>query len=214
MSALMAPAEQAYRRAVLFAAEVLDGVTLARISAGLTVAASGMRAPPIVNASGLFVWLDEGAPPAPHTVSVDPGELPYLAGSAPVLADRLVRIVLAPGRAYRYPAGSTALRITLHAAVPGGSRPAAGATVFLRWFDGDAVEPWTDAPLRARTDAFGAASLALRLAPGQEAGKTVSGALRVRVCALAGADVRMSEEIALDEGRVTDRAEPLVINLA
>ena len=70
------PLETAYTRRMLFAAEVRDAVTLARISDGLRATATGLAGRPIVNAGGFFVWLEE--PNAqPQRVQIDPGTLPY-----------------------------------------------------------------------------------------------------------------------------------------
>jgi len=70
------PPEQAYRRNVLFALEVLDAVTLQRVTQGLTVTAAGLKGNPIVNAGGLFVWLQED-PAALQQISINAGALPY-----------------------------------------------------------------------------------------------------------------------------------------
>ncbi len=70
------PLEQAYQRNVLFAVEVLDAVTLDRVTQGLRVTAPGLKGNPIVNAGGLFVWLRED-PTALQKVSIDTGVLPY-----------------------------------------------------------------------------------------------------------------------------------------
>ena len=53
------PLERAYSRHVLFAVELLDAVTLERVSEGVEVIAEGLHGKPIVNAGGLFVWLEE-----------------------------------------------------------------------------------------------------------------------------------------------------------
>lgn len=211
MSRLAAPAESAYRRQVLFATEVLDGVTLGRISSGITVRASALAAAPLVNASGMFVWLDHGLPLAPQQVTVDPGLLPYQGASAaaPLLPNRLLQIQLAPGRGYPFPAGVTALRFALIESAVGAPVAAPHTEVFLRWFDSGA---WRDAPLRSRTDANGDASVALRFGRDEEPGKDAGGQLRVRLCARRAGATTVSAEFALPEGRVTDRALAFALN--
>lgn len=214
MSRLIAPPESAYLRKVLFAAEVLDGVTMERVSRGLEVSASALRGAPVVNASGIFVWLDEGVAPAPQQISVDTGVLPYLAASAPSPLPplRLVQIELAPGRGYSFQPGVTALRFTLIESDAGAPVPAVDTEVFLRWFDAGAAVPWTDAPLRSRTDAHGDASVTLRFGRNDEPAKGAGGALRARVCARRAGVVTMSAEIALVEGRVTDHPTAFALN--
>ncbi len=64
-------------RRVLFAIELLDAVTLNRVSQGMKeVKAHGLQGKPIVNTSGLFVWLDEDIEQL-QRISIDPGVLPY-----------------------------------------------------------------------------------------------------------------------------------------
>lgn len=211
MNQLLSPAEGAYQRKVLFAAEVLDGVTLGRISHGIMVSASAMRAGPVLNASGMFVWLDDGRPLTPQQVTVDPGLLPYQGASvaAPVLPNRLVQIELAPGRGYAFQPGTTALRFSLIESNLGAPVAAPNTEVFLRWFDTGA---WIDAPLRSRTDAKGDASVALRFGRSDEPGKDAGGLLRVRLGARRTGVTTMSAEFSLPEGRVLDRALPFALN--
>lgn len=211
MNHLLAPAESAYRRKVLFAAEVLDGVTLGRITSGIRVSASAMQTGPVVNASGMFVWLDDGQPLVPQQVTVDPGLLPYQGASAasPVPPSRLVQIQLAPGRGYAFQPGTTALRFALIASNVGAPVAAPDTEVFLRWLDSAA---WVDAPLRSRTDSKGDASVALRFGRSDEPGKDADGRLRVRLCARRAGVTTMSAEFALPEGRVLDWATPFALN--
>lgn len=211
MSRLIAPAEAAYRRKVLFAAEVLDGITLARISDGITVRASALDQAPVVNAGGVFVWLDDGSPLVPQQVTVDPGLLPYQGASvaSPLLPNRLVQIQLAPARAYPFQPGTTALRFSLIESNLGAPVAAPDTEVFLRWFDSGA---WLDAPLRSRTDAKGDAGVTLRFSRSEEPGKNGAGQLRVRLCARRAGVTTMSAEFALPEGRVTDIAPPFALN--
>jgi hypothetical protein len=209
MSRLLAPPESSYPRKVLFAAEVVDAVTLARISSGLQLRASGMSARPIVNWSGVFVWLDDGKPVPPQQIAVDPGLLPYagVTVDAPAMPQRLVQIALSPARGYAFPAGATALRFSLIESDLGAPVPAAGAQVWLRWVGpGDSGTTWSEAPVRSRTDAGGDATVILRFAPGQEPGKDADGKLRVQLWASYKGITRRADEFSLAEGRVTDRS--------
>ena len=211
MNQLLSPVERAYQRKVLFAAEVLDGVTLGRITNGIKVSASAMQGDPVVNASGMFVWLDDGRPLVPQQLTVDPGLLPYQGASAaaPMPPSRLVQIQLAPGRGYAFQPGTTALRFSLIESNVGAPVAAPDTEVFLRWFDSGA---WIDAPLRSRTDAKGDASVAMRFGRSDEPGKDADGRLRVRLCARRAGATIMSAEFALPEGRVLDIAAPFALN--
>lgn len=213
MNRLLAPAEVAYQRKVLFAAEVIDGVTLERITDGIAVNASAMRAAPVVNAGGLFVWLDEGLPLAPQQVTVDPGLLPYQGASvaSPAPPSRLVQIALAPGRGYIFQPGVTALRFSLIESHLGTPAPAPNTEVSLRWFNPGALVPWTDAMLRSRTDARGDASVVLRFGRNDEPGKDAAGLLHVRLCARRAGVTTMSAQFLLREGRVSDIALPFAL---
>lgn len=216
MNRFLGVPELAYSRKVLFAAEVLDAVTLERITHGLEVSASGMLAKPAVNWSGMFVWLDDGTPRGAQQITVDPGLLPYAGATvaAPVPPQRLVQIALAPARGYQFQAGITALRLTLVEDDSGARTPVAGAELWLRWIGpGDSGTTWTDAPLRATTDAHGDATVLLRFAAEQEPGKNSAGKLRVQLWASRAGSIKSAGELALDEGRVTDRAAPFAWNL-
>jgi hypothetical protein len=53
------PLERAYSREAMLAVELLDAVTLERVTQGVEVTATGLTGKPIVNYGGLFVWLKE-----------------------------------------------------------------------------------------------------------------------------------------------------------
>lgn len=214
MSQLIVPAEQAYRREVLFAVEVLDGVTLQRLSRGLEVRASALPTAPLINASGVFVWLDDGTPFVPQQLEVRAGRLPYqdLTMPCPIPSQQLVQILLAPGRGYQFPAGVTALRFTLIQSAIGTPLPVAGVEVFLRWCDIGATTPWVNAPQGSRTDTKGAASVALRFGRNHAPARNAQGALRVRLCVVINSAILMAPEMSLVEGRVTDQAPAFALN--
>src|SRR5262249_18375242 len=105
------PPEQSRVRRVRLAAEVLDGVTLSRVSAGLSVTAQGLVGAPIVSAGVLFVWLEKPGR-APVWVSADPGRLPFDPQTAnfPAPSENLVRVELAPQGGSPFGGGATAIR--------------------------------------------------------------------------------------------------------
>ena len=82
------PHEESLRRRALFAIRLLDAVTLSTVSQGLKVVAEGLNGKPIVNASGLFVWLEEDVARL-QKVSIDPGILVYLARHCGYTASKL-----------------------------------------------------------------------------------------------------------------------------
>lgn len=204
--------EQAYRRQVLFAVEVLDAVTLERVSAGIDVTVAGLAGRPIVNSGGLFVWLREGNA-APQGLAIDPGNRPYQAitrGAADMQLP-LTRVELPPRRGYPFTSGATALvgmLVLAAAAAPARPDPVTDAEVWLRWLGDDAVT-WHDSPTRTRTDAAGGFVAVLRLAPADVAHVDASGAVTVQLRAQrAGGNDLGSLPFALRQGRVVDALPP------
>lgn len=207
MSAILAPSETGYLRNVLFAVEVLDAVTLARITHGLTLTASATDAPPIVNYSGLFVWLDDGKPAAGRQITVDAGRLPYQGATiaAPAAPTRLVTIRLAPGRAYVYPPGLTVLSASLFESDTAPRVPLASVEVWLEWLGpGDSGTTWSAAPDRVRTDAEGFAKVPLHFRKDDEPARDKSGALLARVAASRNGSTGSLALEPLVEGRVSN----------
>lgn len=200
------PLEEAYLRRALFAVELLDPVTLSRVSEGVKVVAEGLLGKPVVNAGGLFVWLAEDRPL--RRLTVDPGVLPYDKVERLVGADtpRLVTIELPPRPDYAFPAGVTGLRGTLleeRVAPPSPRRPVESAEVHLRWLDEDGA--WRDAPTFSRTGPAGDFAAILRLAPGEVPRLEAQSALTVRLRARReGSDERGSADLKLPQGRVAD----------
>jgi hypothetical protein len=202
------PLEQSRVRRVRLAAEVLDGVTLSRISDGLTLTAQGMLGAPIVNAGGLFVWLDEGGRD-PISVSVGAGSLPFDSQQAivvPPLPERLLRVELAPQRAYPFPGGVSGIRSRLvqkrqdNPPVPVTRMPA-----WLQWIDdSQAGTTWVDAPVRGRTDDAGDFAATFRFTPTQIPRLDAQGRLRVRLAAAQAGATLKSPELQIAEGRITD----------
>ena len=201
--------EQGYRRSALFAVELLDAVTLERVTHGITIVADGLRGAPIVNTSGLFVWRKEDLALF-QKVSINPGILPYESLDVPRAQLRLpptviplTTIELPPLANYPFAAGITAARGTLieEHAVP--LIPVANAAIGLRWLDEDGTT-WRDAPITSHTTARGDFVSVLRLTPTQVPHVDANGALTVRLRAGRGAHTRVSSDLTLPQGRVAD----------
>jgi hypothetical protein len=145
------------RKGVL-AVEVLDAVTLQRISSGITVTAKGLRSAAIVNHGGLFTW--RGTDLAGFAgVVVDPGLRPFtgvdLAAADVVLP--LHTVALQPRANYAFAPGTTAIRGTLLETVPPqgvAPTPIINASIRLEWLD-DGGTTWHAPPQRFITDADG-----------------------------------------------------------
>ncbi len=200
--------EQAYDRHVLFAIELLDAVTMTRVSDGVEVVADGLQGKPIVNPSGQFVWLKEGLGGL-QKISIKTDALPY----EPREVDRaelrlppnrhpLTTIELQPRLNYAFPAGITGLRGTLLERRITPMEPVANAEVSLRWLDD--VGNWHDAPTAARTSPKGDFVSILRLAPKEKPDVDSDGAVTVRLQVRRNGSTRRSNDFKLLQGRVTD----------
>jgi hypothetical protein len=195
------------RRRVLFALELLDAVTLARVSQGVQVKAHGLQGEPIVNASGLFVWLYEDIGRL-QKISINPGVLPYenveLTGAQLELP--LPPIELSPRVDYAFGAGITGLRGTL-VEERERAEPVLDAEVHLRWMDQDGN--WHDAPTRSHTAEKGGDFVAiLRLAPSEVPQLDAKGNLAVRLRVKRGEDERGSADQKVLQGRVANPSTP------
>jgi hypothetical protein len=203
-------------RRVLFAVELLDAVTLDRVSYGVKeVKAQGLQGKPIVNHSGLFVWLDEDIEQLQH-ISIDPGMLPYekTERSRDLLnLDRdssqqkwpLTSIELSPRVDYPFGAGITGLRGSL---LEERGRPGAisNVEVWLLWLDQDSH--WHESMIRSHTTPIGGDFVViLRLAPTDEP-QLASGMLTVRVRFRRNDDERTSAERNIRQGRVESPSTP------
>jgi len=203
------PLEQAWQRNVLFAVEVLDAVTLERLSDGLAVKAEGLHGRPVVNTSGIFVWLAEDIAPL-QKVTIDPQRLPYERFELPKAqvqqAPAKNVVELRPRADYPFTAGASGLRGALIETRPAPSErptPVAGAEVRLRWLDDDGVT-WRDASTAAITGPAGDFVTVLRFAPAQVPRVDPGGVLSVRVLATRGGVTRTAAALALPLGRVAD----------
>lgn len=152
------PLERAWTRKASLAVEVLDAVTLQRMSQGVTVMAKGLRGTPVVNHGGLFVWRGEDLAGFAGVV-IDPGALPFAAADL-AQADvtlPLHTIALQPLANYPFASGTTAIRGSLIETMPPlgvAPVPIAGATIRLQWLDDDG-STWHQPPQRFITDARG-----------------------------------------------------------
>src|ERR1700741_1074820 len=145
--AVKLPPEEGYRRLAMFALELVDAVTLSRVSNGVKVTADGLRGKPTINASGLFVWLQEVG--NLQKISIEPGQLPYedVEIAAADLQNPFMTIELQPRADYAFSAGITGLRGTLieqQVVAPQIPVPVPNAEVHLRWLDDNGI--WQDAP--------------------------------------------------------------------
>jgi hypothetical protein len=200
------PLEESYRRRVLFALELLDAVTLFRISQGVKVVADGLKGKPVVNASGMFVWLDEDINNL-RKISIDPGILSYegrdLAPTEVRLPPDVTTIELQPRVDYAFASGITGLRGMLIEERADTPRPVGDAAVRLQWLDDE--DKWHTAPTTSHTDPnTGDFVSILRLAP-TEVPDIVKGDVTVRLLARRGSGTeRSSADFKLLQGHVTD----------
>ena len=201
--------EKAYKRNVQFAVELLDAVTLVRVSSGVKINADGLQKKPIVNPSGCFVWLEEKNTTI-QKISVDTSGLPYESTErdASQLTFPLTTIELQPGADYSFPSGVTGLRGTLIERRVNPSEPVIGAQVRLRWLDDNGN--WNDAPIASKTrDKSGDFVSILRLGPKEKPDIDANGAVTVRMQVSRNGSTRSSNNLSLLQGRIT---EPTVLN--
>lgn len=202
------PLELAYQRSVLFAIEVLDAVTLGRVSQGVKVTATGLKGLPIVNAGGLFVWLREDST-ALQKVSIEPGVLPLesVELSAADVQMPLSIVELAPRSDYPFPSGIAGIRSSLvehRVTPPARPQPVPNAEVRLTWLDDDGVT-WHDSPTRSHTSARGDFAAILRFARADVPSLDTHGALSVRLRVIRDGQTELgTAAFALPQGRVAD----------
>jgi hypothetical protein len=196
--------EQAYNREVLLALEVLDAVTMTRVSDGLTVVADGLLGKPIVNSSGYFVWLKENLAGL-QKITINPGTQPYEPYELSRLDVKfpLTIIELQPRADYEFASGLTGLRGTLieRRVIP--LQPVTDAQIKLLWLDDNGQ--WQNAPNATHTNAkTGDFVSILRLAPKQIPEIDVNGAVTVRLQVGRSGATRSSNDLKLLQGRITD----------
>lgn len=203
MNKFKASPEKAYTRDVRFAIELLDAVTLERVSRGVTVTADGLLRKPIVNASGLFVWLDEDLAPL-QKITIDPDTLPYEKAeiNAADLKIPLTTIELKPRPGYPFEAGVTGIRGTLAEERVTPKQPVANAGMHLRWLDDSGA--WRDATTISRSDENGDFAAILRFAPDEIPLLDNQGAMTVRLRVRRDSDERGTADLKLAQGRIAD----------
>ena len=207
--------ETAYERKVLFALELLDAVTLTRVSRGVKkVVAEGLKYDrPILSAGGYFVWLEQDITPLTK-ITLDLGLLPYdsleipaseVQIPPPAVGPPLVTFQLHPRLDYPFSAGHTGIRSTLmetRVMPPQVPTPVADAEVGLRWLDDDNVT-WRDSPIVSRTNSDGDIVSILRFDPNDvpdiDANRKLTLRLRVR-----RNTERTSSDLKLPQGRIAD----------
>lgn len=208
-------AEKAYERQGLFAIELVDGVTLDRVTAGVKVTAEGLTGDPVVNASGMFVWLKQDAATAAglSKLSIDPGILPFerldlepADLNLPPDPRPITTIALPPRVDYPFAPGLTGVRgslIETRVTPPQNPTPVGNAEVHLRWLDDNGV--WRDAPIKSRTrEKSGDFVSVLSLAPNDVPDIDADGKLTVRLRVRRDTSERSSSDFKLLQGRVMD----------
>ena len=201
--------ENSYERRVLLAVELLDAVTLTRVSEGVKVIAEGLQGKPIINSSGCFVWIIENNATI-QKLSVEPGVQPYEPHKLDGLQVKkpLTTIELQPTVDYPFAPGITGLRGTLIERNTTPREPVAGAEVRLRWLDDNGN--WNDTPTVSKTrEKSGDFVSILRLAPKEKPVIDANGAVTVRLQITRNGSTRSSNNLSLLQGRITD---PTVLN--
>ena len=201
------PLDPAWSRRVLCAAEIVDAVTLEPVRKDIIVSAQGLAHPPQLNASGQYVWLEEGGA-KPLKISVDASKTSYAGAESlpPVPPQKAVRIELMPLFAYAFPQGVTALRGTLLLSRFGAPKPVAGAELRLQW-SGDTG--WADAPIKVTSNERGDFAAPLRFSP-KDRPNVTSGQLTVRVRVTRSGVTRTSDPFELPRGQVTPALQPFI----
>jgi hypothetical protein len=216
------------RHVGLVGIELIDPVTLTRVTQGVRVSAQGLANPPVLSYSGCFVWFKEDGDAWPESFSVDVGELPYeqIAGTiapparpddldnAPVSA-RLKRVTLSPSVAYPFPDGVLGVRGRLHETADAGSLPVAGARIWLRWGSAmDDPSQWIDSPVQGVTTASGAFAVCLR-PPVSLMPEAANGRVTLQLAVvLAGENTRRTKQIETADGAmgiVPDPSDPAAV---
>lgn len=200
------PLEPAYARRALFAIEVRDAVSLARLTNGISVRAVGLRGRPRVNYSGLFTWLAEDRARFEKLV-VEPWPRPFepVEVAAAAIVDGQVNVVaLNPLPSYPFAGGTTAIRGELRETAPSSGNEAAGiagATVRLAWLDDNGS--WIAAAQRFTTRERGQFAAFLPFDPADAPKLDPEGALTLRLYARRGA-TEYFREFPHPLGRVAD----------
>jgi hypothetical protein len=205
------PLERAWTRKATLAVEVLDAVTLQRMSRGITVEAKGVRSKPVVNHGGLFVWRGDDFAGF-DGVTVDPGALPF-AGVDLAQADvalPLHTVALQPRVNYAFAPGTTAIRGSLIETVPPPGidpTPVRNASIRLEWLDDDGTT-WHQPPQRFITDVRGEFAAFIPFVPADLPQLAAGGTLTLKLIANRAPPGQPANEKSIQfahpQGRVTD----------
>jgi hypothetical protein len=201
--------ENAYKRDVLFALELLDAVTLSRVNEGVKeVKAVGFNNKPFLNSSGYYVWLKKDNLASLQKITLDLGQLPYETIEIPKASVKvpLTTVELLPRLDYPFVSGMTGIRGSLiekRLPSPQVPTPVPDAQIRLRWLDDDNVT-WRDAPTIARTNSKGDFVSILRFTSAEAPEIDSERKLTVRLLARRGPIERRSPDLKLPHGRVAD----------
>ena len=218
--AVRLPLELAYRREAMLAVELLDAVTLERVTQGVDVTARGIAGKPVVNHSGLFVWVRQDASKFDRLL-IEPRGAPFERIDLPAgqVNRPLHTIQLYPLASYPFAPGITAIRgrlVESDSMAPQVPRVAiAGATATIEWLDDNGVtwHPWQAPRVTTATGDFTAM---VRLARGQahadgspekpdEPKLDANGDLSIRFTAKRANGTQKQNTYPLRQGRVTDK---------
>lgn len=218
-SGLQITTEIAFTRIAAFAVELLDPMTMQRVSDGVTVDAVGVRRATIRNDLGLFVWVNADSSTLTK-LSIDTGTLPYesvdLAPAQlrlPPEPNPLTSIQLIPAVSYSFAGGVTGARGTLLEDLMTRA-PVVNADVRLQWLDDDGTT-WRDTSLHSHTTNDGDFVSVLRLTSTDVPLLDASGAVSVRLRVLReGMAERGSAVVKLPQGRVADSTSMAALTFA
>jgi len=200
------PVERAYTRYTMLAVEILDAVSLERITEGIEVSAKGLAGNVIRNVSGMHVWLRQDRTRFDKLI-VTPRARPYQAVEIAAANVRfpLHVVELMPLSSYPFGAGVSALRGRLIATAPppnGPAMPIVDAVIRLEWLDDDGAT-WRPTAQRARTDEKGEFAVFVRFTPADMPLIDAAGNLSIRLFAMrAGTELKVQR--THPQGRVAD----------
>ena len=193
---------------VTFTVVPIDGFTGALVPSGVKARIHGQVTRPVVNGSGMLVFLNLLDPPdmpipPTYQVEIDARDAGYfgpetIAFTPPAANDpaaeqkRRLKLLLKPRPEYPYPSGTTLIR----GKVIRGAGPVAGALVSTR-------PDQSEADFEALTDEKGAFALAVRPSP------LSAGPLKVAIHIQEGADSRDLLNKSLTVGRSHSFLEPI-----
>lgn len=201
------PLERAYTREAKLAVELLDAVTLERVSQGVEVTADGLSGKPKINGGGLFVWVNEDVTKL-VTLSIKPRTLPFEAVEIPAaqVTRPLHRVELQPLASYPFAPGVTVIRGSLYETTPAAGAPPQvirSATIRLEWLDDDGFT-WRPSQTSAVTNAAGDFIAIVRLARAEEPRLDPDGKMSLRLFARRANGQQKQSTFQLPQGRVAN----------